>query len=425
MSRLALGIDLGTSGIRSAVIDGTGAVVARARAPYPAIDPDRIDAMAWWEGAAACLDAQMAALTAVGRAPDEIGHIAVDGTSGSLVLVDAWLAPVTRGLLYNAGGFHEAARRIAEVAPDPHVARAPASALARALQLVAEDPDGRAAHLLHQADFVTAHLMGRGGSSDANNALKTGYDPEAAAWPDWISDTGLPAHLLPDVAVPGAALGPVAPAIAARFGLSPGAVVHAGTTDSIAAFIAATPLTLGAAVTSLGTTLAIKVLADRRIDRPEIGLYAHRLGPGWLIGGASNTGGGVLLQHFSPEEIARLSAEIDPGRLSGLDYYPLPAPGERFPVNDPDMRPRIHPRPASDADFLHGLLEGIARIEAACYAAVADLGGPDPERIRTAGGGAANATWREIRQRILGRPVETARQTEAAVGAALLARLKA
>ncbi|TDL79635.1 carbohydrate kinase [Palleronia sediminis] len=421
MSALALGLDLGSSGIRSAVIDGTGRVLSEARAAYPATDPDRLDAMGWWDGAAACLDAQIAALAAAGHRADEIGHIAVDGTSGSVVLVDEALVPVTRALLYSAGGFADEAARIAAVAPDPHIARGPGSALARALRLVAEGDAGRAAHLLHQADFIAARLMGRGGHSDANNALKTGYDPEAGAWPGWIARTGLPAHLLPRVHLPGAALAPVAPEIAARFGLSPEATVHAGTTDSIAAFIAAAPPTPGAAVTSLGTTLAIKMMVPRRIDRPEIGLYAHRLGPGWLVGGASNTGGGALLRHFTPAEMTRLSARIDPDRPSPLDYYPLPAPGERFPANDPALPSRTEPRPDDDAAFLHGLLEGIARIEAACYDAIAEMGGGRPAVVTTAGGGAANETWRRIRARVMGRPVEIAPRSEAAIGAAMLA----
>jgi sugar (pentulose or hexulose) kinase len=420
MSRLSLGIDLGTSGVRSAVVDADGAVLSAARASYLPTDPLRVDATGWWRAAAACIEAQRITLKRTGRRMGEVGHLCVDGTSGSVVLVDARLRPVTRGLLYRDGGFEPEAARIAAVAPDQHVARGPGSALARALRLVAEDAEGRARHLLHQADFVAAQLMGRGGTSDANNALKTGYDPGEGIWPDWIERTGMPLPLLPEVALPGTALGPVAPKTAARFGLPGDAQVHAGTTDSIAAFLAGAQMSLGAAVTSLGTTLAVKVLVGVRIDRPEIGLYAHRIGPGWLVGGASNTGGGALLKHFTADEIARLSRRIDPTRPSGLDYYPLPAPGERFPVDDPDLMPREAPRPDDDAAFLHGLLEGIARIEASCYATITASGGLSPDTILTAGGGAANETWRLIRQRVIGRRVAAAAQTEAAVGAARL-----
>jgi len=42
--------------------------------------------------------------------------------------------------------------------------------------------------------------------------------------------------------------------------------------------------------------------------------------------------------------------------------------------------------------------------------------------VYTAGGGARNPAWTDIRQRLLGVPVVAAPQAEAAYGAALLAR---
>lgn len=75
---------------------------------------------------------------------------------------------------------------------------------------------------------------------------------------------------------------------------------------------------------------------------------------GWLVGGASNTGGEALAQFFSAGELAALSADIDAEAESPLRYYPLPRPGERFPVADPELAPCAAPRPDSDAAFLHG-----------------------------------------------------------------------
>lgn len=418
---LALGIDIGTSAIRSAVVDESGKVVATARAPHRPQISGRIDADLWWAAVSDCLAAQVFELRATGFAPSEIRAAAVDGTSGSLVLVDRTLRPVTRALLYNDAGFHAEAARIADHAPDPHVTRGPASALARALRLQAEDTEGRAAHLCHQADYIAARLMGRGGFSDHGNALKTGFDPAGSDWPDWIARTGLPPHLLPRVQRCGSAFGEIDPSVAAAFDLSPRLTIHAGTTDSVAAFVATGAGGVGAAVTSLGTTLAVKLLSPARIDAPELGLYSHRLGDCWLAGGASNTGGGVLLAHFTPEYMAALSARIDPEIDSGLDYYPLLRPGERFPVNDPDLAPRMTPRPADDALFLKGLFEGVARIERQAYETLTALGADRPTRVLTAGGGAANQVWQRIRSRILGIAVTRAERDEAAVGAACLA----
>ncbi|MEM7721266.1 MAG: FGGY-family carbohydrate kinase [Pseudomonadota bacterium] len=421
MTGLSLGLDLGTSGLRSAVVDADGRVLSQARADYPG-DASR-DAEVWWAGAVSCLQAQVTAMRDAGLDPLAIKHVAVDGTSGSLVLVDADLRPVTRALMYSDGGFAAEASRIAEHAPDPHITRGPSSALARLLRLQAEAEPGAARYLLHQADFIAAQLASIGGVSDHNNALKMGFDPDVEDWPSWFDAAGVDVGLLPSVQPAGSQIAFLRSQLAAELGLSPQVVVHAGTTDSIAAFLASAPMQLGAAVTSLGTTLAIKILSAERVDAPEIGLYSHRLGPFWLVGGASNTGGGVLRQFFTPEEIAALSKRIDPKTPSAFDYYPLPKPGERFPINDPELAPRLSPRPKDDALFLGGLLEGIARIEAQCYAAVRDRGGPDPTEIFTAGGGAQNRVFTAIRERVLGRSISVAGSSEAAIGAARLANI--
>jgi sugar (pentulose or hexulose) kinase len=184
--------------------------------------------------------------------------------------------------------------------------------------------------------------------------------------------------------------------------------------------LAAAPLQDGAAVTSLGTTLAIKMLSKTRIDDPSIGLYSHKLGDFWLAGGASNTGGGVLAHLFATDELVALSEQIDPDVASELDYYPLLKPGERFPFNDPAYPPVMTPRPDDDAAFLHGLLESIARIEARCYAAITERGGGVPSALFTAGGGASNPVWTKIRARVLGITPKPATQTEAAIGVARL-----
>ena len=129
----------------------------------------------------------------------------------------------------------------------------------------------------------------------------------------------------------------------------------------------------------------------------------------------------MLAHFFAPEAIATLSGKLDPRQPTGLDYYPLLKPGERFPVNDPAYQPRLEPRPADDATFLQALLEGIAAVEALGYRRLAELGGPRLENVRTVGGGARNAAWTAIRARMLGVPMLPAASEEAAAGTARLA----
>ena len=419
---VTLGLDFGTSGARVMAVDATGTLVADARTPWPANGSD--DWPAAWETA---LWELLTSLPSAVRA--QVRALALDGTSATCLLVDATSgAPLTQALLYNAA-CTEALPAVAALAPKGHTCVAATSTLAKLMTWHTAGRVARNAVLAHQADHIAALLHGRVGVSDWNNALKLGFDPEASAWPPWLIGSQV-GHALPRAVVrPGACIGPLTPAAASRAGLPADCVVAAGTTDSIAAFLAsfgdgAAEMAPGDAVTSLGSTLAVKMLSRTRIDDAVHGIYSHRIGDDtWLVGGASNTGGAVLKALFGDSDKLRtLSARIIPGVASPLDYYPLNAPGERFPVNDAKLEPRLSPRPADEAEFLHGVLESRARIEARGYQLLAAQGAPPLRRVLTAGGGGANEQWVAIRQRLLGVPVSRATQGEAAYGAALLAR---
>jgi D-ribulokinase len=162
---------------------------------------------------------------------------------------------------------------------------------------------------------------------------------------------------------------------------------NSGTTDSIAAFLASGANSPGQAVTSLGSTLVVKLLSEKPVEDSTRGIYSHRLGDRWLVGGASNVGCAVLRQEeFSEEELRQLSAAIDPHTDSPLKYYPLTKAGERFPKNDPKKQPVLTPKPLKTAadgakdtsvcrqQYLHGILQGIAEVEKEGYAALKELG---------------------------------------------------
>src|SRR5690606_10694209 len=178
---------------------------------------------------------------------------------------------------------------------------------------------------------------------------------------------------------------------------------------------------IGDGVTALGSSLVLKLLSAKRIDAPQFGIYSHRVNGMWLAGGASNTGGAVIKALLPDADLDALSAGIDPETPTGLSYYPLARPGERFPVSAPDLQPRVLPRPDDDAVYFQGLLEGISDIEARGYGILEQLGGPPLASVRTVGGGAANHAWARLRMRRLGVPFLPAQSVEAAVGVARLA----
>src|SRR5205814_7866452 len=163
---LSLGIDIGTSGVRAIAIDAVGAVCGQASAamPPPTRDGDSVvqDAEIWWS---AVVD------TFAGLAPllplEQVRAIAVDGTSGTLLLAAGDGAPRGPARLYNDAGCRDEAARIAAVAPPDSGAHGASSALAKLLRL----QGGGGVHALHQADWIAGRLLGRFGLSDENNAL--------------------------------------------------------------------------------------------------------------------------------------------------------------------------------------------------------------------------------------------------------------
>jgi len=335
------------------------------------------------------------------------------------LLCDSALTPVSPVLLYSDSRAQQQAALLESLAPENHIVCNASSGLAKFLWLTQQGDVSHAAYFMHQSDWLSALLSGRAGISDYHNALKTGYDVERLCWPPWVRV--LPnAGMLPDVLVPGSIIGKIQPEIADHFGINQQCMIHAGTTDSTAAFIASGVSELGIGVTSLGSTLVLKQLAEKRIEAPEYGVYSHRYGGLWLVGGASNAGAAVLRHYFNDAQLAVISAKIDPMRESPLNYYPLIKTGERFPVYDASLAPMVEPRPADDVEFLHGLLQGLARIEVAGYARLTELGAPLLESVLSNGGGATNSIWGAMRARLLGVPVSVACHSEAAYGSALL-----
>lgn len=417
MSEAALGIDIGTSGVRAVLIGRDGDILAMSQTammlPQQSFGRLWQDPHVW----AASVDEVLLALKSK-FAEHRVLALSIDGTSGTILAVDDGGAPVGLASMYNDVADAAFLDPVMKAAPQETAARGGSSPLARALEMQANMTPS---HILHQADWLAGRFSGRFDVSDENDALKTGYDPVKRAWPRWITETGLKMALLPQVVAAGERTGTILGAIADRYGLPRDVAIVAGTTDGCAAFLASGASDPGDGVTSLGTTLTLKLLSDRPVFAPQYGIYSHRIGDQWLAGGASNSGGAALAVHFNRNDIVRLSPLIDPGHPTGLDYYPLPKPGERFPINDPTMASRTTPKPDDERLFFQGLLEGIAGVEALGYRRLAELGATPLKTLRTVGGGAANEPWTRIRERLLKVKNQPPLSEHAAVGAARLA----
>jgi hypothetical protein len=329
--------------------------------------------------------------------------------------------------MYNDNRAREQAARIAHIAPENSGAHGASSSLAKLMYLLGvflpeTHPAIPAAHACHQADWLQGWLSGRFDIADENNCLKLGYDSLQQCWPEWITDCGIHKELLPEVVAPGTITGCVLPERAHQLGLSEHCLVVSGTTDSIAALIATGASEIGDAVTALGSTMVLKLISDTPVFSATHGIYSHKLGDHWLVGGASNSGGAVLRKYFSQQELDAMTPKLHPEKPTGFHYYPLLTPGERFPHNDPDKAPILKPRPDDNLEFFQAMLEGIADIEAEGYAKLQQLGASKAKQVYTTGGGSVSHPWSTIREIKLGLPVLNPQHSEASMGTAMLAK---
>ncbi|RWC19113.1 MAG: carbohydrate kinase, partial [Mesorhizobium sp.] len=84
MAPLAIGIDIGTSGARAVAMRPDFSIAARAAVPLDRFGANSRDPVVWWAAVEATLKEL---LSAIDRAA--VRSIAVDGTSGTVLPVDA------------------------------------------------------------------------------------------------------------------------------------------------------------------------------------------------------------------------------------------------------------------------------------------------------------------------------------------------
>ncbi|HEY3561531.1 MAG TPA: FGGY-family carbohydrate kinase [Kribbella sp.] len=395
-----IGLDLGTQSVRAVLADAKGRVLSRATRPLTS----HRDGVRHEQDPQSWLTAVDAVLAEVGT--KELEGIAICSTSGTFLLTDSAGRPVTPALMYDDA--RAAARRDQIVDADPErwaTSMQPTWALPKILDLDLTDR-----HVVHSADFVAAHLVGHPVATDTSHALKTGYDLIADAWPAAAFDKlGLPLGAFPEVVRPGTELGRT-PA---------GVPVYAGTTDGCAAQIAAGALSPGAWNSVLGTTLVLKGVSNELLTDPTGAVYSHRHPDGgWLPGGASSTGAGVLTELLPRADLDALDRAAHP--IDAVTY-PLTKTGERFPFVAPQAERFTLGSTSGDLETYAAVLQGVAFIERLAFEHLEALGADPVRSVSLTGGATRSGYWNQLRADVLGVPVELPAVPDPAYGMAVLA----
>lgn len=423
---LSAGVDVGTQSVRMALLEEDGRVAATGSSPLSSTvsggERHEQSPESWWQ--ALCEASQQATGAVRGRA---VSGLAICSTSGTVLLADAAGEPLTPALMYDDSRATREARLAQEAGEEVWSASgyrmSGSFALPRLLWLLRHGYGEGAARLMHSADYVASRLAGHPVATDWSHALKTGYDLAGERWPlEVLERLEIPAGLLPEVVRSGTRIGEISASTAEHTGLPAGTSVRAGMTDGCAAQISAGALEEGRWNSVLGTTLVLKGATRALLHDPNGALYSHRHpDSGWLPGGASNVGAGILATDFPDRDLARLDAEAERRGPATTAVYPLAAEGERFPFSDSEARGFWLGEPEDEADRYRAVLEGVAFVERLCFAHVESLGARVHGPVSVTGGGAKSSLWCQIRADVLGRPVVVPRSAEAAPGMAILA----
>jgi sugar (pentulose or hexulose) kinase len=394
MKEVFLGIDCATQSSRSVLIDSNGAIYSRHSidlAPVQRGSDGRLtqDPQSWLTA----MDGHFAyARTEAKKQNLIIAGASISATSGTFVLTDRNGKPIADAAMYNDG-------------------RA-ANPLARAEKIISEV--GAGTYLFaHTPEYIVAHLTGQPLSAvatDWSHAMKTGVDLHSKCWSAGTTDTAKRNSIsLPSVVAPGSLLGRT----------SDGDIpLYAGMTDGCTAQISVGATSMGSAVSTLGTTLVLKVVGDREIAGP--GFYSHLLPAGRWLGGAASNLGGISFEKYQSDVKSWDQRAAAHGPAS-FAIYPLVGTGERFPVANKDMKSIATGTAQNEIDEYRAILEGIAFAERYAFEILESAGAQITGAIYSAGGGSRSAIWSEIRATVLNRPIATVKDSGSDLGAAMIA----
>jgi xylulokinase/erythritol kinase len=433
---ITIGIDAGTSVVKSVAYaaDGTELAVARrpTRVGHPRPGWAEQDMPEVWSAVADTV-AEL-----VGRLGSEVSALAITAQGDGCWLVDAEGRPTGPALLWNDARASEIAANWADSGLLAELFKINGSVgfagLPHAqLSWLAQHQPTRiatAAKVLTCGGWLFHCLTGRlaWDVSEASNPFldaRTG-DYSAAV----LSELGLDwaRRLLPEAVDGEQRIAPLRGPAVERLGVPEGTPVVLGAYDVISTAIGAGVTEPGQACTILGTTICTEVISDGpRLERTPVGMSLRTPMPGrWMLANATLAGTEVvewacrMLGLPNPEDLTELAEQAEPGSKGLLMLPYLSLAGERVPFYDPAARGSLHGLSLEHgpAEIARACLEGLAMVIQDCLL----VSTARPTELRVTGGGSANPLWRRVIADVTGLPVvRTTDEQAGARGAAVTA----
>jgi xylulokinase len=420
---VAVGLDVGTSGLKALAVSEDGEVVGRAELAYGLSTPRpgwaEQDPEDWWTATRQALE-QLGA--------GDVAGIGLSGQMHGLVALDADERVLRPAILWNDQRTGAECEEIEErIGLEKLIAATGNRALTgftapKLLWLEKHEPEvhERIAHILLPKDYVRLKLCGERAIDVADASGTLLFDVARRAWSDEVCEAlGVPAAWLPRALESAAVSGET----------SDGTPVAAGAGDQAAGALGVGVVEAGAPLSVvLGTSgVVFSALPAFAADaEARVHAFCHAVPETWHAMGVMLAAAGALrwlrdaMGGGDYGELVTEAAQWPPG-VEGLTFLPYLA-GERTPHADPDARAAFaglslrHDRGA----LVRAVLEGVAFGLRDSLDLIAELGDL-PDRGRVSGGGARSEEWLKIVASVLELPLErTAVDEGAAFGAALL-----
>jgi xylulokinase len=420
---VAVGLDIGTTGVKALAVDSGGAVVASAESHYGLSQPQpgwSEQAPAdWWAGTES-------ALAALG--PLEVAGIGLSGQMHGLVALDEQERVLRPAILWND---QRTAAECAEIEARVGLERLIALTGNRALTgftapkllwMRRHEPElyARIRHMLLPKDYVRLRLCGERAIDVADASGTLLFDVAERRFSPAVLD----ALAIPQEWMPRALESPEVS------GHTPAGVpVAAGAGDCAAAALGVGVERPGPVSLVLGTSGVVFAALPAYEPDPQarVHVFCHAVPGSWHAMGVMLSAAGSLQwarDTFAPGvPFAELMAEAEavPAGAGGIVFLPYLS-GERTPHADPDARGALVGLSASHTrgHVMRAVLEGVAFGLADSFDLLRALG-VDATVARASGGGARSDLWLRICASVLGVPVARMTVDEgSAFGAALL-----
>ena len=448
MTIALLGIDIGTSGTKTALFGIDGKLLASHTEEYPLYQPHNgwaeQDTGDWWN---ATVEGIRAVLAKAGGA--EIKGIGLSGQMHGLVMLDANGESLRRSIIWcdqrTEAELEDMDRLLGRKRIIEITANAPMTGFtsAKILWVKKNEPEiyEKCAHILLPKDFIRYKLTGEFATEVSDASGMQLMDVPKRDWSAEVCDAfGIDIALLAKMYESQDVTGVTSVECEKLTGLKAGIPVVGGAGDNPAAAVGTGVVVQGKAFTTIGSSAVVYAVSDDvhiDIDGRVHALCASVPGK-WTVMSCTQ-GAGLSIQWLRNHMCLDMIKEAE---AAGIDSYdmmdelaetiPIGSDrllflpylmGERSPHPDPDARgvffglSGVHER----ANLIRAVREGVAFSQLECVEVFREMGVPVGDMMLT-GGGAKSPLWRQMLADLYGCPVSIPASDEgAALGAAILA----